>query len=137
MIVNFPSLTIRPNILKRGISVPGHEHTFDHLSLLAIGECRVDVTTDKGDRGYRNITAPTDAQLLAITDALDHTRSVDNVQALIEQFCFNVPANWTHKITGVAAVSMFLCCYAPRDEEGNAVNIHPENTRDYYEWISE
>jgi len=128
-VINYPTASIRPNILRKGEYIDGHEHTFDHLTMAQVGAFRVEVTTDKGEKGWRIIKAPTPEQLSQIFSA-------DDVQALLDQFCFNVPANWKHKITGLDPINMFLCNYAPRNEAGEMVNTHAKDTREYYEWIT-
>jgi hypothetical protein len=128
-VINYPTAAIRPNILLKGIFLNGHEHTFDHLTMAVLGRFRIEVETDKGEHGWRIISAPTKEQAVSI-------HSNDDIQAFIDQFCFNVPANWKHKITGLDDINMFLCNYAPRDEDGRLVNTHAKDTHEYYEWIT-
>lgn len=142
----FPTAAIRPNILRKGIFLNGHEHTFDHLTMAIVGRFRIEVETDKGEHGWRIISAPTAQEVDHISTARPAhenedvqaliDKANDEIQKFIEQFCFNVPANWKHKITGLDDVNMFLCNYAPRDEEGHLINVHAKDTKEYYEWIT-
>jgi len=128
-VISYPTASIRPNILRKDEYIDGHEHTFDHLTMCQFGSFLIEVVTDRGEKGWRIIKAPTVEQLEAIYSA-------DDIQALLDQFCFNVPANWKHKITGLDKINMFLCNYAPRDEAGDMINVHAKDTREYYEWIT-
>jgi hypothetical protein len=118
MIVKFPTLAMRPNVLqKKGDYIDGHTHTFDHVSMVVRGAVVVEVTRPDGWVGRRYINAP----------------NPEDAWHSIDRCCFNVPADWKHKITALTDLAEFWCAYVPRDEKGEIKERF--DPADDYEWV--
>jgi len=122
MIIQFPTLAIRPNVLLKDQVLPGHSHDdFDHLTIVKSGAMRVEVVTPDGKQGRRIVAA-------GVPTADSHT---------VDQSTFHVPKGWLHTIAGLADITEFWCVYMPRNEHGEMIEQHPaEADRAYYEWIT-
>jgi len=86
---------IRPNILTQaGDHIEGHTHTFDHVTIVFTGACRVEATGPDGQRIVREFTAPSH---------------------------FLVKADWAHRIEALVDTTHVWCVYAHRTPQADVV----------------
>jgi quercetin dioxygenase-like cupin family protein len=86
---------IRPNPLeKKGDSVDGHTHPFDHTTIVFKGAVHVVATGPNGELLEQDFVAPAH---------------------------FLVRANWCHQITALEDDTVFWCVYSHRTPQGDIV----------------
>lgn len=89
------NVLIRPNEhMAKGQVIDGHEHNFDHTSIVFTGAVSVVATGPDGQVKKGEFRAPAH---------------------------FLVRADWTHKITALADDTTFWCVYAHRTPQGDVV----------------